>query len=97
MMITTTYKCDRCGAESTERATLDLKKVIVGVEETGYSYGTNYVFVNDILNRGKEMCIKCREELGLRQVQKKEGEPEKTYPTLEEMIREVIREIRQAG
>ncbi len=94
-MITTTYKCDRCGAESTDRYELDIQSVVVGI--MNYDYGSNDYRVFDRLNRGKDMCRKCREEFGLAPTERKKDEPEKTYPTLEEMFREIMREEIQAA
>jgi len=83
-MRTTTFKCDRCGAESTGDDTIGLEKVVVG---SGRFY--------DYSQRGEsEWCKKCRIETGVEKPDKNTPEiaPIDPLPTLEEMIREIVRE-----
>lgn len=86
-MQTTIYKCDRCGEESTDRQEINLDRVgvFVGIYERRFSYGSPSV---ELI---KEWCQNCREKYGL--VQKvKESKVEVTPTTLEDMVREIVRE-----
>jgi hypothetical protein len=83
-MKTTTYKCDRCGAEDTDNQ--------IGLNFIKVGYGQ---YITDASCRPMvEWCHKCRIETGLQKPSEKmpgvkPGEPP---PTLEEMIREIVRE-----
>lgn len=80
-MRTTTYKCDRCGAESVDKNTLH--KVKAG-------YGD---YTSDVNGRQAEWCKKCCVETGLaHQNLAPEVKPLDPLPTLEDMIREIVRE-----
>jgi hypothetical protein len=82
---TTTYKCDRCGAESTGDDTIGLQRVAVGVGQ----------YFSDYSSRGsEEWCVKCRIEMGLEPTRKTHPEavPVDPCPTLEEMVRAIVRE-----
>jgi hypothetical protein len=84
-MRTTTYKCDRCERTSTVEREIDLKRVEVGV---GHYY-------SDYSRRGyKEWCRTCRIETGIEQpdVKLPEINPIDPLPTLEDLIREIVRE-----
>ena len=86
-MRTTTYKCDKCGAEDT---TNKIGLVDVGVFTGGYrrfgSGSGNYEYC-------KEWCYQCRLKTGLEQPKKPADAPaEVTRPTLEDMVREIVRE-----
>lgn len=94
MSQTTTYKCDRCGKESTNADELNLMLVAVGVKKERYSsyYGREYD-LHDWSNRQMEMCRSCREQLGLHDTEHvKKDEPVSVAPSLEDMIREICRE-----
>ncbi len=82
----TTYKCDVCGKETTRE---DLETVGIGIKKPGsYSYPSlNYY---DAQQREKDMCKECRKTFGIDSVEKKPNVPEPTYPTLEDMIREIV-------
>jgi hypothetical protein len=86
------YTCDRC-KKDVEKS--DLSYCAVGVVSPSYgSCGQQaYNFLNDQLYRKKDLCRTCLDELGivLPEKEKKKPEPEK-YPTLDELIREMIRE-----
>ena len=92
----TTYKCDKCRKESINPDELKLIVVGVGIKSTAYgsSYHEKAFSLYDPLRREMEVCDSCLEKLGF--VHKKEGEDKKEtqqpYPTLEDMIREIIRE-----
>lgn len=87
-----TYKCDRCGKESIEKSTLNLKIVGIGVKEEKYSsYQCHTYTLDDEQRREAEWCQECRTTVGLNNPQK-EDSPPPSPPSLEEMIREIIRE-----
>jgi hypothetical protein len=84
-MKTIIYKCDRCGTEDTNNI-IGLDTIYVGAGQ----------YFSDARNRahGVEWCKKCRIETGIIERVKshpdiKSVDPE---PTLEELIREIIRE-----
>jgi hypothetical protein len=82
---TTTFKCDRCGAESVGDDTIDLLRVAVGVGQ----------YFSDYSQRdSSEWCRKCRIETGIEQPNKNTPEiiPIDPLPTLEEMVRAIVRE-----
>ena len=85
-MKTTTYKCDRCGAESVGGDTIKLLSIYLGEGQ----------YMSDAVRRGgqKEWCLKCRIETGIHKPEMAlpEIKPVDPVPTLEEMIREVVRE-----
>jgi hypothetical protein len=89
----TIYRCDRCGDVSKTEGILNLEIVAVGVKTERYSsYEPGYNLIDHQL-REKEMCQKCREELGIFDPKpKKTEDPTKTFPSLEEMIMEIVRE-----
>jgi hypothetical protein len=89
----TTYRCDRCGLESQDSNVLNLKTVAIGTKTERYSsYGPGYN-LSDHQLREKEMCQKCREELGIYDPKPTKAEDlPKAFPSLEEIIREIIRE-----
>lgn len=89
-MKTITYKCDRCGRENTvdSRTTereLNLETIRVGTGQYGY---------DNAHRGGKEWCWKCRIEVGIDEPTKRmpEAVPLDPLPTLEDMIRELVRE-----
>jgi len=91
----TTYKCDKCKEESINSEDLKLTTIGVGVKSTAYgsSYHEKAFSLYDPLRREMEVCDSCLEKLGF--VHKKVNEykeMEQPYPTLEDMIREIIRE-----
>lgn len=87
------YKCDRCKSESLDQNELDLAVVAIGVAKYSHnSYGPAMFFTQDDLNRKMDLCITCRKELGIDYNRKVVPAPEVKYPTLEDLIREYIRE-----
>ena len=93
MSRTITYRCDKCGSESTEAKNLDLKLVAVGIKEDQYSSFSGQTFtLQDGEKRQKEMCQACRRALGIDYVEKPKTANPPSYPTLEDMIREIVRE-----
>jgi hypothetical protein len=96
-VITTIYKCDRCGAESVNKDELKIEGIAVGIK--GYNYTSNRYEVIDPICREKDMCLKCRKELGFAEPKiEKDGSVNLAqYPTLEEMLREIMREEIEAA
>jgi len=91
----TTYKCDKCKEESINSEDLKLTTIGVGVKSTAYgsSYREKEFHLYDPLRREMEICPDCLSNLGF--VRREKIDPEKVevqYPTLEDMIREIIRE-----
>lgn len=85
-MRTTIYKCDKCGNEdTTNELKIDTVGVFVG------QYQISYSRANTSINLQKEWCLRCRIEAGLT-VQKAPPIIEVKPITLEEMLREIIRE-----
>lgn len=89
-MIQTTYTCDRCGEI---RENIDLKTVSIVI---GHGAGRSR-FVSgsgDLSMKSVDWCCRCLEELGILPVppKPKEGEPEPKIATLEEIVREIVRE-----
>ena len=91
----TIYKCDKCGKENTDPD--ELKLITIGVGIKSISYSSNYrdqgFNLYDPLRREMEVCNICLEKLGF--VHKKVNEYteiEQPYPSLEDMVREIIRE-----
>ena len=86
-MKTTTYKCDRCGAEDTSNEIrLERVGVFVGFHQVYKSYGKG---LEQPLE--KDWCKACRLEVGFRIYSELEPTTE-TPITLEDLIRELIRE-----
>ena len=70
---------------------MKLETVAIGVKRVKYgSYETGYDLTDHQL-REKDMCKKCREELGIYNPKPK-PEVAQSYPSLEDIIREIVRE-----
>jgi hypothetical protein len=88
-----TYKCDSCGKESTDKDKLDLAIVAIGVKRDYYgSFDAQTFSLLDNAKREKEMCKICRIKLGILPPGMKKEEVQTPVPTLEDMIREIIRD-----
>jgi len=89
-MKTTTYKCDRCGAEDTNNK--------IEISPIWFGYGD---YITDVKRRAenKEWCLKCRIEIGLQKPRSDapEAKPIEPEPTLEDMIRMIVRDEIQNG
>jgi len=88
--------CDRCGKSAEtpeEKKTLDLHKVILGTQKT-YNYFGGEKLYADHANWEKDWCLECRKATGLAVVMEKAGNnlPKEQVPTLEDMIREIVRQ-----
>jgi len=90
-MKTTIYTCDRCKAESADNKILDLAIISIGVKDASYgSYSS--ITLRDCANREVEWCIKCRTETGIEREREETPKPLPKPPTIEEMLREIVRE-----
>jgi hypothetical protein len=91
-MQTTIYKCDKCGVEdTTNEIKLDRVGIFVGNYERRYSWGNGIK-----VEVTKEWCEKCRIAAGLI-AKPKSLTVEVTPITLEDMLREMMREEIQAA
>ena len=91
----TTYKCDKCKKESTNSDELKLTTIGIGIksETYGSSYREKEFHLYDPLRREMEICPDCLSNLGFVRIEKTGlGEVKAPYPTLENMVREIIRE-----
>lgn len=96
-MKVTTYTCDRCKKSETTNDNLQLLYVAVGLRRERYdSYRPGYS-LDDKQLREQEWCVNCRTELGIHEPIPKQPVPGPVYPSLEEMIREIIREEVHGG
>ena len=87
-MLTVIYTCDRCKKEVDK-----LFAVAVGLKEHKYSsYGGSREYLHDELNREKELCEECLLDLGIKLRGKKKETVVQAYPTLDELVREIVRE-----
>ncbi len=92
-MKTTTYKCDRCGAEdTTNKINLDRVGVFVGHYERSYTFG-----LEPKVELTQEWCLDCRIKTGLTPAPTSQPPAEVSPVTLEDMIREMMREEIQAA
>jgi hypothetical protein len=81
MATKTTYSCDKCRAEFSDRKTLKCITVQVG----------NYAAEGGLYSRNADWCLPCLQEFGI--VPKSERKPTTVpAPSLEDMIRQIVRE-----
>ena len=92
-MKTTTYKCDKCGAEDTTNE-IDLERV--GVFVGSYERSYSFCVCEPKIQLTQDWCKDCRHKYGLIPAIK-ESKVEITPLTLEDMVREMIREEIQAA
>ncbi len=79
-MKTMTYKCDKCGAEAVGENT-------IGIESITVTWGQ---YANRVASG--EWCTTCRKKYGLVHVPVTQQRPvPEVEPTLEDMIREIVR------
>jgi hypothetical protein len=88
-MRTTTYKCDKCGAEDTDnKIGIDTVGVFVGGYRERYSYGYG---PEPRVAREKEWCAECRIRAGL--IEKPKDSSTVQAPlTLDDLVREIATE-----
>ncbi len=79
-MRTTTFKCDKCGDECSGEDTIDLQQVNV-------VWGP---YMHEVC-QSKDWCLKCRKPIGAC-AQTREECAAFVPPTLEDMIRGIVRE-----
>lgn len=85
-MITTAYKCDKCGiVQETDKQFWEIGIIAnwVGIVRSPYQIDS---FVNKM---SMHVCRKCLEDFGIH-VQKKPDQPEVAPPTLEDVIRDIV-------
>ncbi len=86
-MITTKYKCDKCGSE--QPAASQFYNVAVEVKEHGYSYPSK--------TAGCQWCRACAEAMHLLPVASNKPPLLTPPPTLEDLIQEIVQtEIRNS-
>lgn len=85
-MITTTYKCDKCGKE------LDSAGQLWHVGVSAQSINNKLIVGLFVEGKSMQVCRPCLESFGIF-VQKRRDEPEPpSPPTIEDLIREIIAE-----
>ena len=89
-MRTTTYKCDRCGAEDLDNKTLQLQTV--GVHVGGYNMSSGYGGVQPKVQYNQEWCKDCREKAGLSSPPRGEKPVEVTPISLEDLVHDIAYE-----
>ncbi len=94
------WVCDRCqaSAETKEEINeLGLGDVVLGFERVGH-YG---IFPSSVYAPNqkwrKSWCRKCRTELGILEEKIKQCTPPEEVPSIESVIREIVREELSAG
>jgi hypothetical protein len=90
----TTFTCEICGESATNNDVLKLVIVEVGARETRYTSCGAGVYLRDANLRQKEMCHSCRVRFGIDNPDPnlKDPTPTEPIPSLEDMIRVIIRE-----
>lgn len=89
----TTYTCDRCGAFSTDNDKLGLVRVQVGMARNlHYGSLTQSVEVESRRPLSVEWCKVCLDNVGISWPKKEGGGTEESLPTVEGLIREIVRE-----
>lgn len=91
-MITTTFTCDRCGEEKHND---QMTTVSIYIRDgAGRPYGPASFGDYEHPVKSADWCRDCLKELGIWPVppKPKEGEPEPYVATMEDIIREIVRE-----
>lgn len=83
-MRTTTYKCDKCGKEDTTNN--------LGLADVGVFVGTFQHYGGSARKYIKEWCLECRREAGLAPSKEQPCVQAEPVLTLEDMVREIVRE-----
>jgi len=92
-MIEQIYTCDRCGRSTREKKDLALSEVSVGVRSLNqYQYIGTTVTLFDPKQRKAEWCLECLFETGLAKKGSSHQKEPETFPSLEDMVRDIIRE-----
>ena len=100
-MKTEIYECDRCHKKAItkeERDRLGLGTVNVGFERHYFGGGDDKVFASHQA-WSKDLCRACRAEIGCLEdkVRQAEHNKENTVPSLEDMIRKIVRQELPGG
>ena len=85
----TLVQCDRCGIEGSSKE-IALFDVLLGTKRNGFDYADNNVIPLHPEWK-KEWCEKCMDEFGLLKHSIEEPKKEIPTPSLEDMIREIVR------
>ena len=88
-MRTTTYKCDKCGAEDQNNKTIQLSQV--GVHAGGYNIPSSYGEQPKV-QYNQEWCKACREKAGLSVPPRNEKPVDVTPISLEDLVRDIAYE-----
>jgi len=86
-MITTIYKCDKCGAEQTNND--QFWSITVFVENASVNYRKGW--------QGIQVCRSCLGSLNIFPTKTKASDPAAPPPTLEDLIREIVRSEQEGG
>lgn len=86
-MITTIYKCDRCGAGQNTSDQFWRVDITIETVEKHIGHGSP-------LGKGKHWCRRCMEEYGLLPNVTEDVTPISPSPSLEDIIREIVRSIK---
>lgn len=94
-MKTEIHECDRCHKKATtpeEKEKLALGSIKLGFE-TAY-YSTSQLISIYVPNQKweREWCRACRTELGILEDKVKHDTPAENIPSLEDMVREIVRQ-----
>lgn len=88
-MITTTHQCDRCQKTVPTRAEIyELKLSAIGGR---FVYGSNEYAESTAFSSGKHWCEDCLVNTGFFAFKTKTATPPEPLPSLEDMIREIVR------
>ena len=87
-MIKTLYVCEKCKKESEDFKAYALVSLIVNGWNTYYPHG----FGNTVYNKQEHWCIDCLKTVGVFLVFEERKAAEFKEPTLEDMIRQIVRE-----
>jgi len=87
--------CDRCGAEAESKEAveaLQLGRIVLGFDTITSAYSGTTVYGGHHMWT-KEWCLKCRKELGVvRQHIQEANRTGAAAPTLEDLVREIVRD-----
>ena len=88
-MIKTTYQCDKCKAETDKANDMWFIGVHVNRGTSSNQYSHEYHISGE---HTMHVCLNCLMELGYKVSQTEKSQPEYKEPTLEDVIRAVVRQ-----